>query len=410
MDSRARCVGIAIALTVVGLPGATRAMAQSPAPGAGTPSVETDPMNCWWRTDKSAVRVGEPFELTLTCRVMETPAVTVVPTLTEIEPASIELTPFEILQGTRHQDIVAPPWRYLQFEYTVRLLGDEFFGQDVPIPATNVAYRIQTRSQETVEGNEQRYVLPPMPIRVLSLVPAQAADIRNPAIDTFGDLEARRFRAATEQVASAILFGFAAVLAVIAGFRVRERFHKAGPAVEQTASVPAVLGGCVREVERVRAEALREGWTSHLAGQAIAPFRVAGAIALKQPVAQTKVTNGTLAREGQVALRHGWPRRKHAIVSASITAEAIDRLRTSGNGHRPAGADQDALDRIQEALMALNVVRYGRESAVDAHALDQVVDAGGKALRRLRTARLWPSRAAGAVTQSATGFIESWRR
>jgi hypothetical protein len=410
MDSRARCVGIAIALTVVGLPGATRAMAQSPAPGAGTPSVETDPMNCWWRTDKSAVRVGEPFELTLTCRVMETPAVTVVPTLTEIEPASIELTPFEILQGTRHQDIVAPPWRYLQFEYTVRLLGDEFFGQDVPIPATNVAYRIQTRSQETVEGNEQRYVLPPMPIRVLSLVPAQAADIRNPAIDTFGDLEARRFRAATEQVASAILFGFAAVLAVIAGFRVRERFHKAGPAVEQTASVPAVLGGCVREVERVRAEALREGWTSHLAGQAIAPFRVAGAIALKQPVAQTKVTNGTLAREGQVALRHGWPRRQHAIVSASITAEAIDRLRTSGNGHRPAGADQDALDRIQEALMALNVVRYGRESAVDAHALDQVVDAGGKALRRLRTARLWPSRAAGAVTQSATVFIESWRR
>ena len=124
MDSRARCVGIAIALTVVGVPGATRAMAQSPAPGAGTPSVETDPMNCWWRTDKSAVRIGEPFELTLTCRVMETREVTVAPTLTEIEPASIELTPFEILSGTRHQDVVQPPWRYVQYEYTARLLGE----------------------------------------------------------------------------------------------------------------------------------------------------------------------------------------------------------------------------------------------------------------------------------------------
>jgi hypothetical protein len=31
--------------------------------------------------------------------------------------------------------MVAPPWRYVQFDYSVRLLSDGgFFGQDVMIP------------------------------------------------------------------------------------------------------------------------------------------------------------------------------------------------------------------------------------------------------------------------------------
>ena len=28
------------------------------------------PISCWWRTDKPAVRIGEAFGLTLTCRVL----------------------------------------------------------------------------------------------------------------------------------------------------------------------------------------------------------------------------------------------------------------------------------------------------------------------------------------------------
>ncbi len=47
--------------------------------------------------------------------VMETTALKAVPNLSEIEPTSIQLTPFDVLAGTRHEDIVAPPWRYLQY-------------------------------------------------------------------------------------------------------------------------------------------------------------------------------------------------------------------------------------------------------------------------------------------------------
>lgn len=370
-------------------------------------------MSCWWETDTSAVRVGEPFGLTLTCRVMETDRVKVVPNLTEVEPTSIELTPFDVLEGTRHEDIVVGTWRYVQYQYTVRLLGEEFFGRDVPIPATNVTFRIQTGGADTVEGTEHRYVLPPMPMRILSLLPAQAADIRDPTLDAFGDLEARRFRATMELVASAVFLGFAAIAVIIAALRVRERFRKGAVAVEQTVPARTVLDACVREIERARAEALRDGWTSSLAGRALAPFRVAGAIALKQPVAQTLVTGDVPTREGQVALRHGPLRRRRALVSASITAGAMDRLRAAGNGAASPDASPDVLDRIGEALAALNAVRYGRVGAepVDAQALDRTLDNGCSALRQLRLARWWPVRAAAALPKPATLFgMRAWSR
>ena len=41
-------------------------------------TVQTDPLQCWWRTSAGAVRVGEPFTVVLTCAVLETDAATVV--------------------------------------------------------------------------------------------------------------------------------------------------------------------------------------------------------------------------------------------------------------------------------------------------------------------------------------------
>ena len=387
----------------------TSLSAQSSTPAAGAGS-GASPMNCWWKTDKGAVRIAEPFGLTLTCRVMETDRVKVVPNLAEIEPTAIELTPFEVLEGLRHEDIVVPPWRYVQYAYTVRLLGDEFFGRDIAIPATNLPFRIQTGGAETVEGAEHMYLLPSMPIRILSLVPAQAADILDPTTDTFADLEARRFRARIELVTSAIFFGFAAIAASVGAVRARERFRQRGPAIEKTIPVRTVLGSCAREIDRVRAEGMRDGWTSTLAARALAPFRVAGAIALQQPVAQTWVAVDTPARDGQLALRHGLLRRRHALVSASMTAEAIDRLRTARNGGRPTDAGQHIVDPIREALAALNAVRYGRVGEVDVQALDRTLDNGRSAVHRLRMTRLWPARALAALSKSTALFgIGAWR-
>jgi hypothetical protein len=366
--------------------------------------VATNPLNCWWKTDKSSVRVAESFGLTLTCRFMETDRMKVVPNLAEIEPTAIELTPFEVLDGTRHEDIVVPPWRYVQYVYSVRLLGSEFFGRDIAIPATNLPFRVQTGGAETVQGAEQTYLLPSMPMRILSLVPAQAADILDPTTDSFADLEARRFRGRIELVASAIFFGFAAIAASVAAVRLGERFRRRGPVVEKTVPIGTVLGSCARELDRVRAEALRDGWTSTLAARALVPFRVAGAIALRQPVAQTVVAVDTPARDGQLALRHGLLRRQHALVSASITADAMDRVRAAANGGPPIGASQGIVDPIREALSALNGVRYGRTGEIDVEGLTRTVDSGSKALRRLRMTRWWPVRVTAALATSTTRF------
>jgi len=40
---------------------------------AAAQNVETDPIQCWWRTSAGAVRVGEAFSVVLTCAVLEDP-------------------------------------------------------------------------------------------------------------------------------------------------------------------------------------------------------------------------------------------------------------------------------------------------------------------------------------------------
>src|SRR5687767_5100648 len=192
-------------------PPAPAAPPPRPAAAPGPGEVATDPIRCCWRTDRSAIRVGERFIVTLTCGVIETGSITVVPNATQLDPGAVGLTPYEVVTGRRHEDVIAPPWRYLQFEYEARLLGDGFFGQDVNIPALTVTYNVQ-QGNSGPQGRDQRYTLPALPMRVLSLVPRAAADIRDSSRETFAAIEAHRFRATAIFVAAGIVFAFAALL------------------------------------------------------------------------------------------------------------------------------------------------------------------------------------------------------
>jgi hypothetical protein len=92
-------------------------------------------------------------------------------------------------------------------------------------------------------------------------------------------------------------------------------------------------------------------------------------------------------------------------VSASITADAIERLRTAGNGGRPI--DTTVLDQIREALVALSAVRYGRLRDIDVVDLDRKLDNGSSALQQLRMSRLWPPRVAAALPKWTA--LVGWR-
>src|SRR5436190_4280040 len=118
----------------------TAAMAQTPPPPS---EVAVSPIQCWWKTDRSAIRVGEQFQLTLTCAVLDTDKVKVAVDESSLAPSALHLVPFEIVSGTRFRDIRNSPRRFFQYEYTMRLLGEDFFGKETPLPRLEVSYRVQ---------------------------------------------------------------------------------------------------------------------------------------------------------------------------------------------------------------------------------------------------------------------------
>src|SRR5213592_1382318 len=94
---------------------APRAFTQTRKPG----DVETDPIKCFWKTDRSTIIVGERFTVVLTCGIIETDNIKAVPDFNQLEASTIGLQPFEVVKGVRHEDIKDAPWRYIQYEYTV---------------------------------------------------------------------------------------------------------------------------------------------------------------------------------------------------------------------------------------------------------------------------------------------------
>ena len=101
-------------------------------------------------------------------------AIKVVPDLNQLEPTTVALQPFEVVKGVRHEDIRTPPLRYIQYEYTTRLIGDVFFGKDVDIPSVKITYHIQSAIGGGSQGRDQTYALPALAMRVNSLVPKKA--------------------------------------------------------------------------------------------------------------------------------------------------------------------------------------------------------------------------------------------
>ena len=370
--------------------------AQEPV-AASADQVEMDPIRCWWRAEKAAVRVGEQFGLVLTCSVIETRAIRVVPQTAELEPAAIALIPFEIVSGVTHEEFNEGPWRYFQFEYSVRLMAEDLFGQDVVIPSVPVTYNVQSMADGGAEGMDQTYLLPALPVRVLSLVPDNADDIRDAPAWTFGDMEERRFRASLTLTIAWVVFGFAAVAFLLAFLRGVGHLRRRRPVV-QTAPIGRVLSGCTGEMSAVQAAASADGWSPELVSRASAAFRIVGAVALDRPVSQTLVDPGVEAEAGQILVKTGLLRPRRLLVSASTTPAGISEAETMRD---KVGI---VIDGVKDALCDLNAARYVREDGhINETALDERVREGVALVRRLRSARRMPGRSAARWLRAAMG-------
>ena len=411
MNSRLLILRLGMVALGLALAGSARAQGPAPAKAPDAGGVEVEPIRCYWKTSKSALLVGERFTLTLTCGIVETARIKAVVDLNQLQPTAVQLSPFEIVSGVRHGDIQAPPWRYVQHEYIVRLLGDTFFGKDVDIPALTITYHIESSIGGATEGRDQSYVLPALPMRLASLVPQKANDIRDASRDTFGDIQARRARSTTELVAAAVFFAFAPVFVVLAGVRLLGRYRLRTAGAARRLPTGAVLTGCLSAVRRLKLEVARDAWTPEHAAQALTSLRIAGAVALDAPVTQTIVGTKSSGREGQLAVPKGILRRKRVFISAPTTADAIASALREGHGAPPNPRTQAVLIDLQDALRLFTAARYGRNGHLDAAALDTALDNGADAMRRLRAATLWPMRVVGAFSKPVTGTGETtWSR
>src|SRR3954467_13595844 len=197
---------------------------------------QTDPLQCWWRTSAGAVRVGEPFTVVLTCAVLETDAATVVVDQTRLEPSVVQFAPYEVLGGSHGADLRTDQRRFFQYEYRLRLIADGMFGKDVALPETKISYRVQSKvgQKTSLQGRDQTYMMPAQSMKVLSLVPSDASDIRDTSsAETFSDIDQRAFRANLFTVIGSVLFVLAGLMTLLALVRLFQRYRKPTVASKQ---------------------------------------------------------------------------------------------------------------------------------------------------------------------------------
>jgi len=362
--------------------------------GAAAQTVQTDPLQCWWRTSAGAVRVGEPFTVVLTCAVLETDAATVVVDQTRLEPSVVQFAPFEVLGGSHGADLRSDQRRFFQYEYRLRLIADGMFGKDAALPDTKISYRVQSKvgQKTSLQGRDQTYVMPAQSMRVLSLVPSDASDIRDTsASDTFGDIDQRAFRANLFTIIGSVLFVLAALMTILGLVRLFQKYRKPAVVSKQLITDTAILNGVSRELSRVQHDRDAGGWTPELASRAIGALRIAATYAIGRPVSQMPASrllvDGTeTAEPGRLVLKAGWPRGKRIAVSGAVTPQTVAR-HIARPGQTPAVIA--LLESISTAIAAFTAATFNREGKLNDSALDEGLATAKQVTRKMKIQQLW---------------------
>ena len=374
--------------------------AQTPAtpPPDAITNVEVDPIRCWWRTTKGEVRIGEQFELWLTCAVLENEAVQVVPDQSHLGVEVAALAPFEVIGGSHPADLRSGQRRFFQYQYILRIINPDAIGKDVRIPDAVIHYKVNSRvaANTSLQGRDLTYILPSESVRVVSMVPPDAADIRDASGENFGVVESLGLRAGVLEIIAitAIVLGSLMVLFVVV--RLIGRASQRTPADERTIATRGVLGAALRELSQVQHQRAQQDWNEALVGRALAATRIAAACAIGRAVSQRVADGAVVSPEGRVVAARGL-RGKPRLLSSPVTAGEVDRrIRTSDPADRPL------LEDLRDALTAFSVSQYGRAHTLDSTALDTALTNVKAAAQRVRARHAWIKTALRQVVGGAT--------
>ncbi|MGQ0733400.1 MAG: hypothetical protein ACT4QD_07050 [Acidobacteriota bacterium] len=369
-----------VALSVVG--------AQPPAPSAGGEAV--DPIRCWWRTSRGAVATGEPFEASLTCATLEDANLRVVTDESRLGAAAVQLQPFEVLGGRHPADLRTSSSRLFQYHYTLRIIDRDVVGGDARFPDLRIPYRVQSRvNGDMVEGRDRTYVVPGESVRVLSLVPPDAGDIRDSVPLDFAGVESLRFQSRALDLAALVLVALGVLVLAQASMRTF-----AGPArVKGSGATPpaahAVLARVADELAAVRRES-QHGWSTDLVARAAAATRLAAACAVGHRLAHRSVAAAGVG-QGLLTMTRGWVRKTTVALASPLTAAVLARELEQ----LPASASVErrhVLESLYEALALFTATLYGAAGVLDASQLDAALASAREATERVQRQHGWPRR------------------
>jgi len=377
------------------IPGVVRsvspALSAQTAPATPTDSgkmVEVDPIRCWWKTSVGSVHVGQQFTLTLTCAVLQNDSVQVVPDESRLGPAAMTMTPFEVVSGTHPADLYTADRRFFQYDYVLRIINPDLIGKDTRIPDQIIHYRVNSKVSQnaSIIGKDNIYDLPIIWMRILSLVPVDATDIRDSGSESFAIPESLLFRANVFEIVAAAAAALGALFLLLAFVRLFLRTRKTRKAgVARGVGEAGILRQVARELSSVQRDSAG-GWDTDLVGRALGATRVAATIALGRPVGEA-MHAGEANGEGRMLVTPF--RRKAAVISGGITTNQVTkRLNALPDATPPA--TRRALEDLQAALAALTTAHYARVAAFERTTLDEAVEKASAATSALRSDRMWP--------------------
>jgi hypothetical protein len=369
--------------------GASAFAGAQPAPTreSGTRNVETDPIRCWWRTSTGAVHIGEQFDVTLTCAVLESEAVSVVVDESRLGNAVVQMSPFEVVAGSHPADLHSGIRRFFQYDYRLRIINPDVIGQDVRIPDIALHYRVNSKvtGNAAVQGRDLLYYLPPAVIRVVSMVPDGSTDIRDASGASFSAIDALTFRAGIFNIIGVALIAFGGLMILLVLVRIARGARKWTPAEQRKLSTGALVGVAARELAAVGREKAG-GWNDDLIERALAATRIVAAGAIDRTINQRTVDADVPAGEGRLLAR-GPRRGTKRVVSAPTTARDVSaRLATVS----VADPNRPLLESVREALSAFTASLYGRDTTRSEATLDEALEHAARAASRVRSQHMFP--------------------
>jgi hypothetical protein len=347
-----------------------------------------EPIRCWRQSSAGAVTIGESFTVVLTCAVYEADNAQVIPDESRLGVASIQMAPFEILGGSHPPDVRRGSRRFIQYDYQLRIISRDAIGQDVNIPALPISYRIHSRvgAAATLEGRDLSYVMPMMPIKVLSLVPADASDIRDASEASLAAVDSLRFRSSLFRVLTFTFGALAAVMAVLALIPLARTRRAAATAGPDRVPDHAVLRAAKTALAEARANAAG-GWNDDLIAHAFAIVRVVAALAIDQRISEKPAAMDDGAN-GRVRVNHGFLGRQSAGVASSVTASDVARARTA-SAAQFSTTRQQQLEGLESALRVLTAALYEKEPRRDPGALDEAARHAEGVAESIAAERSW---------------------